>query len=66
MFGGMPASLRPSSPCCWWVEIAGMVATLLIRPRSVARQMRCRPSKTFRVVSDPALDAEATSGGRSG
>jgi hypothetical protein len=45
MFGGMWASLRPSSPCCWCVEIAGMVATLLMRPRSVARQMRCKPSK---------------------
>ena len=24
----MPASLRPASPCCWWVEIARIVATV--------------------------------------
>ena len=34
-------------------EIAGMVATLLMRPRSVARQMRCSRSKNRRAASGP-------------
>ena len=36
-WGGMSAICRASSPCWECVEMAGMVAMLLMRPRSVAR-----------------------------
>jgi len=40
--------------CCWWVEIAGIVATDLMR-QVVARQCAASPSKKVRAFSAPPL-----------
>ena len=53
--------LRPASPCCWWVEIAGIVATLLIRPRSVARQIELQPVERPPCGRVPPLTSNASS-----
>ena len=48
--GGQSAT---KSPCCWCVEIGGIVATLLIRPRSVTRQINCMRSNAARAAGMP-------------
>ena len=55
--GGMPASLRPSSPCCWCVEIAGIVVNQFQTRARLPRRMVDELVDEGLPVLEPAISA---------